>query len=336
MAIAPEIEAHRKLGIGASDAAPICGVSPWKTPGDVWLEKKHPELLKEKEESPERFWGIKLEQVVAEEYANRTGQKLEKPGLVKHPKMPWLMCQPDSMIVGKRKGLEVKTADSWTSHQWGAAGTDEVPAQYLVQCQDSMMVTGCEEWDLAVLIGGNDFRIYHLFRSVDLQRLLFEDLKKFYVDYIIGNNTPEADWGPKIKEWLLKKYPTGADKTFSVEAEGSEMLKESLVLLRDTRDKLEELEKVKETQNSIIQAEMKECGELLYNDKGIRCTWTNSRDKTDIDWGRVYESIAPHCTLSPDEKQAIIRRFSTEKPGSRVFRYYDRSKKRSKLLKGAK
>jgi predicted phage-related endonuclease len=50
----------RQLGIGSSDAAPAIGLSPYKCPLSLWLEKtgrKEPEDLSEKElSSGARFW----------------------------------------------------------------------------------------------------------------------------------------------------------------------------------------------------------------------------------------------------------------------------------------
>ncbi|MFQ2833206.1 YqaJ viral recombinase family protein, partial [Aeromonas caviae] len=61
--------AIRKLGIGSSDAAVAVGLSPYKCPLSLWLEKtgrKEPEDISHKEAV---LWGIELEPVLAQVYA---------------------------------------------------------------------------------------------------------------------------------------------------------------------------------------------------------------------------------------------------------------------------
>ena len=64
----------RQQGIGSSDAAVAIGLSPYKSPLSLWLEKTHrkaPDDLSEKEAV---IWGTVLEPVLASVYAERTGK----------------------------------------------------------------------------------------------------------------------------------------------------------------------------------------------------------------------------------------------------------------------
>ena len=70
----------RKLGIGSSDAAVAIGLSPYKCPLSLWLEKtgrKEPDDLSQKEAV---LWGIELEPVLAQVYAKRTGYRVRRVG----------------------------------------------------------------------------------------------------------------------------------------------------------------------------------------------------------------------------------------------------------------
>ena len=65
--------AIRKLGLGSSDAAEAVGLSPYKCPLSLWLEKtgrKEPEDISHKEAV---LWGIELEPVLEQVYAKRSG-----------------------------------------------------------------------------------------------------------------------------------------------------------------------------------------------------------------------------------------------------------------------
>lgn len=66
---------YRNQGIGSSDAATACGLNPFKSQLELWMEKTGriiPEQPKMTEDSP-LVWGTILEPIVAEHYAKRTG-----------------------------------------------------------------------------------------------------------------------------------------------------------------------------------------------------------------------------------------------------------------------
>lgn len=68
--------AERKTGIGGSDAAAVLGISPWRTPVDVWLDKtgrKQPG-----EETEAMRIGAELEDFVARRYVERTGRQVQR------------------------------------------------------------------------------------------------------------------------------------------------------------------------------------------------------------------------------------------------------------------
>lgn len=68
---------ERQKGIGGSDVAAILGVNPYKTPLDVYYEKTA-EIVEDKPQSDAAFWGSTLEDIVAKEFAARTGMKVQR------------------------------------------------------------------------------------------------------------------------------------------------------------------------------------------------------------------------------------------------------------------
>ncbi len=321
MALSSEIQERRRKGISATDAAPILGQSPWKSPADVWLEKKKPELIEQKESSF-LYWGIRLEQTIAEEYAKVTCQDLEPSKLCVNPKIPWLMCSPDRIIKGKKKGVECKTTSDRNAYQWGPTGTDRVPQYYLIQCFHSMMATGIKEWDLAVLIGGNDFRIYHLFADKELMLTMYQQEEEFFRRFIAGNETPKFDWGKSVAEFVRKKYPQQEEgKVFSVDDHGDEILKQALIDLISARESKATVEKIEETQKTLVQAYMGTHETISWLSKNIEATWKKNKDSIKVDWNKVFEEVWPHLNLPAEDKQKLIDRHTKSKPGPRVFRF---------------
>lgn len=59
---------HRRNGIGGSDLAAICGISKWRTPMHVYLEKLGETPEEQMGEAAE--WGTRLEPLVADKFAS--------------------------------------------------------------------------------------------------------------------------------------------------------------------------------------------------------------------------------------------------------------------------
>ena len=53
-----------------------------------------------------------------------------------------------------------------------------------------MAVTGCDMWFLAVLIGGNDFRIYTIFRDLDLEKMIVKHASNFWYNHVLKESPP--------------------------------------------------------------------------------------------------------------------------------------------------
>ena len=143
----------RKQGLGGSDVATIAGLSKWKSQVQVFLEKTQA-IEQEDVQSEVAYFGNVLEEVVAQEFAKRTGLKVQRRNaILQHPAYPWMLANVDRLIVGERIGLECKTASEYLKKN---GRMKKYPVTYL-QCQHYMAVTGYEAWWIAVLIGGNKF-----------------------------------------------------------------------------------------------------------------------------------------------------------------------------------
>lgn len=190
-----EFLAQRRNGIGGSDIAAIVGLSPWRTPYDVWLDKRG-EGEQLDPDTPALYWGTILEDVVAREYGVRSGRRIQRVNAqLVHPDHEFVTANIDRAVVNPeisgvvrwRDGrlstdriLECKTANGFAAQMWGEAGTDAVPEYYLLQCMWYLGVTGAEVADLAVLIGGSDYRIYSIARDNELIADLYDAGAKFW------------------------------------------------------------------------------------------------------------------------------------------------------------
>ena len=192
----------RKVGIGGSDIAAIAGLSPWRSPMAVYLDK-----IGELPSQPENefmYWGNKLEDIVAEEFTIRTGLKVaRKNAILQHPKYPWMLANIDRRIVGEKAGLECKTTSVYGKANWA---DDKIPDMYLLQCQWYMAVTGYDTWWIAVLIGGNTFQHKEIQRDNEIINYLIKIGQDFWT--LVENRTPpEIDGSDSSSEVLSILYP---------------------------------------------------------------------------------------------------------------------------------
>lgn len=195
----------RQKGIGGSDAAAIAGLNKYKSPVQVYYEKVE-DIKVESEQSEAAYFGHVLEDIVAKEFARRTGKKIRKRNaILQHPEYPFMLANVDRLIVGEDAGLECKTASEYLKEEWKG---DEVPTQYLIQCQHYMAVTGYDAWWIAVLIGGNKFIYKKIERDEEIIQYLIEIESNFWNNHVLKKNPPMFDGSDASSDLLKTLYPT--------------------------------------------------------------------------------------------------------------------------------
>jgi putative phage-type endonuclease len=235
--LTPEQLEQRKSGLGGSDAAAALGLSPWKTPLALYLEKRGE--LGPVDETEAMRWGSIHEPAILNAYAERAGVPLvAHPPLIRHPQYPWMFASLDART-GERV-VEAKTARS--AEDWGEPGSDEIPEAYLLQVQHYMLVTALPIADVAALIGGNDFRIYTVEADRELHEMLIEGEHEFW-QRVQREDPPAAQSYEDVKlKWRVSNAsPIEADSAIlqaiedlraaRVQIAVSESLQDSLVAM---------------------------------------------------------------------------------------------------------
>jgi len=176
----------RRTYIGASDLPVICGVSPFKSPFRLALEKRGEIATDDLTGNPYVEAGNELEPFLRSWYARKSGLKINARHVTFiHSKYDFLRCHVDGNIVADKRGpglFEAKTAGYWAglSEDWGEPETDEYPMPYHVQNQGALAITRWTWGRLAALIGGNDFRPYPIEADESLQDAIVERAVKFW------------------------------------------------------------------------------------------------------------------------------------------------------------
>lgn len=197
---------HRKLGIGGSDASVVCGVSKYKSPVELWMEKTGQISLQEAGEAA--YWGTQLETIVRDEFTKRTGIEITKPTVIlQSEEHPFMLANLDGICEVPDVGtciFEAKTASAYKAGEWESA----IPDEYTLQVQHYMAVTGYQGAYIAVLIGGNTFRWKFIERDEELISILIE-LESAFWNHVQDRTPPPLDGSDASKQFLAERFPCG-------------------------------------------------------------------------------------------------------------------------------
>ena len=309
----PFAERTRPLGIGGTDIGAILGLSPYKTPLELWSE------LVSGEESPRRDmihlrFGQHAESFIASEYERATELfTVQHTPTLFHRLHGFMFGHVDRFVVetpdtpavvdgciASEKLLECKTSSAFSKNDWGEPGTDQVPPLYLVQCAWYMAITECRSADLAVLIGNSDFRVYTIERDLELEGLILSHAQHFWHEHVIAQ-MPPAPISVQDAALLFPKESAG----LSVEAD--EKLLESIRAYQEFTSKSHALSSECERLKLEILSYMGHAERLTRGGKTL-ATWRCSRSSTRIDT-RALAQAHPE----------IASAFTTDVLGSRRF-----------------
>lgn len=182
----------RNYSIGGSDAGAILGVNKYESPYSLYWKKKDPEKFK-KDLSDNEFiyWGNTLEDIVAKEFAKRTGKRVRRHNkMMYHKEHRFMSANVDRVVIGEKAILEVKTASEYVKSDWADGN---IPASYMAQCYHYLAVTGYEKAYIAVLIGGNKFHWDVIERDEEIIEEIVEVEKDFWHNHIIADVPPDID-----------------------------------------------------------------------------------------------------------------------------------------------
>ena len=198
---------YRKLGIGGSDVASLLGISKWKSEIELWLDKTN-QTNELPEENEAMQWGNIMEPVIRNHFAEVTGKPVvEVKAMLQHPEYPYMLADVDGLTVddsGNPAILEIKTASEYKRSEW----EDDIPTYYQTQVQHYLCVTGVAKAYVAVLIGGNSFRVYEVDADAEIQSMLITVEQEFW-NKVKNMIRPQMDGSDAAKNLLDNIYHGG-------------------------------------------------------------------------------------------------------------------------------
>lgn len=207
----------RNLGIGSSEVAVVAGLSPYKSPMALYLEKIGE--IEPEEAGEAAYWGTVLEDVVAKEFAKRCPEKYgrnvkvqRRNAILQHLERPYMLANVDRLIYDKESGewgvLECKTASEYVKAAWfDESGGEAVPDSYMLQVQHQLAVTGLNWAYSAVLIGGNKYEMRYIPRDEKIIELLYTIESDFWLNHVEKKIPPAVDGSDASADLLKRMYP---------------------------------------------------------------------------------------------------------------------------------
>jgi len=292
----------RHKGIGSSDAAAAVGKSPYTSPLALWLEKTGRKTAEDLSQKDAVRWGTLLEPLIAQAYADQTGKKVRRVNaILQHPEHPYLLANLDRIIEGGGI-LEIKTAGLRSQGFW----EEGVPEHYRIQVLHQLLVTGKSWAEVAVLIGGQEFRTYRIEPDGgELSELLHAE--QAFWQYVSSDIPPEADGtesSGKALQWL---YPRSTATLVDYTDHGAmNALFREIILARAKR-------KAAEVHEAILEQRMKESlgdaeGALFLQGKVL---WKSSKDSQALDTQKLIQEhpdwVAPYWNTKPGSRRFTVQ-----------------------------
>lgn len=296
------LESRRK-GIGGSDAAAILGIDPWKGPYSVYQSKVSPIGEQKPQMNDAMYWGNALEQIVADEFENRSGFVLwsdtrlmnahgEYP-LITHPGHPWMhasidrwLCTTcpsyaDHLLIDHKADsfLECKTAREGKQKEWD----EGVPENYYAQVQHYLAVTGFDYCFVACLVGGSTYITHKIERNAGYIMNLISREMDFWFNRVVAQSPPPPDDSEATTSLLNGIEATGGKpielppyRTFGILHE-----------LKEVKDSITTLEKAKMRLENELKVSLGDA-ELGFVDGRCVVTW-KTQSRAGIDSTRLWE-----------------------------------------------
>ena len=187
----------RKHSIGASDAAAVMGISPWKTEAQLWDEKANGKTLDFHNADTVR--GHRSENHILELYGIETGRKIfsgERIMLMSNHN-PFMSCTLDGIdFTDENNPIVIEVKSVKFSH--GEWSDDKIPDYYFTQLLHQLAVTGWSEAILLVRFTRNEGwesaseRMYHVKREDVQDQIdkLVRKERKFWNEYVVNKRRP--------------------------------------------------------------------------------------------------------------------------------------------------
>ena len=296
--------ALRRKGIGGSDCAAACGLSRWKSPLQLFVEKTSGVKMEQDNERME--WGKRLEPLIRNTFAEKSGLTVvECPIMFAFKEYPYMIANVDGIVTekdGSKSLLEIKTVGEFFAADWD----EGLPMEYYLQIQHYLAVTDLKKAYCAVLIGGNKFSYQIVDRDQETINMIITFEHNFWNNYVLKGIPPAVS--DKDSEILNTLYPKSNSATSILPTETDEIISKYL--------EIKALEEELKKQKALAENKLKS---ILGDNEGGQ-----SAAGFSVNWKSVNSNRLDTARLKAEHPEIIeqysvpssLRRFSITMPKS--------------------
>lgn len=244
--------AARRIGIGGSEAAAVCGLDDYRSAFSVWLDKTG--VLDDADEASETAqWGGLIEPVIAEEVARRQHIEVSRVGwMLGHPEHHFMLANLDRVAYDLRLRpdpavMEIKVAGAFRAMDW----RDTVPVRAMCQVQHYLAVTGLRWALVAALIGGQRL-VTHVVEADDQLIDSIIEIETTFWRHVTDREPPAPDGSRATTDLLGRLYDVNPDQVMTVERSEIESTLATLRFARSRQDDAESDRRTAENELKIL------------------------------------------------------------------------------------
>jgi putative phage-type endonuclease len=302
--------------IGGTDAAAILGLNRYRSPIQVWLEKKG--LVDTVQENDAMRWGKKLERPILEAYSDMVGHPVtfaDPYEFIQSKHLPVLGCSLDARWQDcDHRPVDAKNTRQRTS-DWGDPGSDVFPVHYQIQLCVQMHVTDTPMADLAVLFSGSDLQQYTIHRDMDLESAMLERLHVWWQRHIVEGIQPDADGSDSCTKYIRKRFARSTEKVADATPEVIDWVRRR----KEAVELIKVHEEVKAEMENLICAYLGDAEEI----PGV-LSWKNNKDSSKTDEKSYIVELEAHLLkagFTAEQIKGFRTAYTIQTKGARVLRF---------------
>jgi predicted phage-related endonuclease len=183
------------------------------------------------------------------------------------------------------------------------------------QCHWSMLVTGLDTWDVAVLLGGNDWRWYRLNYDEAIATALQEKGYDFWHNYVEAQKEPPIDGSSTWTEHIKRTFAKHTEVILEATEEDVDLIRTRHTLKANIDDTEKEVAAIE----NILKARIGDAAGIRAPD-GTQATWKLTKDSVGTNYEAIALQLAVRLELSMEEQKKLIAENQVvTKKGSRRF-----------------
>jgi predicted phage-related endonuclease len=304
----------RSSFLGATDAAPVLGVSPYLSAVELWQEKTGRRAPRHSDPDVARVLmrGRTLEPFIREMTIEKLRDDGHRVDLIAANQRyfdeanPFLSCEIDFelLVDGVAIDVDAKSVNSHARSQWGEPGTGEIPLPYLAQAQAQMMIRRRPRVIFAALRSFDDVDLYPVNRDDTTIEGMRGRMVEFWQQHVERDVPPDPLKFSDVRALFPKAQPKNIEATPAI-----------VKKVQQRRELLDQLKDVK-TRIDGIEFELAQfMGPHALLTHGVRnlISWDNeSRETFDgkafkrahPDWAALYIKQTTHRVMRTARKRA--------------------------------